>query len=221
MPDGVYRWSDWCGSPRPGIFGRFRRSGGLGQYERVKDGPPDDDAYERVTNPERFAPLHEAADALVARLESQYQVERTDGGPAAYEGVIRQVGLVPTVGAPLIIRWDDFPAVSVRYGSRHEESYPQCGCDACERHEQPDELIEDLERKIEAVVAGRFSESVVTDAGATGLNDADGPWLRFEFNFGDGRASGGTRLHEGDPLRNESGEVVWPPWPSRNPTADA
>jgi hypothetical protein len=76
--------------------------------------------------------LHEAADALVAWLESQYQVERTDGGPPAYEGVIRQVGLLPTVGAPLIIRWDDFPAVSVRYGGRHEESYPQCGCDACE-----------------------------------------------------------------------------------------
>ena len=122
--------------------------------------------------------MHEAADALVARLESQYQVQRTDGGPPAYEGVIRQVELVPPVGAPLIIRWDDFPAVSVRYGSRHEESYPQCGCDACEEHEQPDELIEDLEHKIEAVVAGRFSESVVTDAGATGLNDADESPLR-------------------------------------------
>jgi hypothetical protein len=195
--------------------------GGSGQYDVVNDGPPDADAYERVTNPERFAALHEAADALVARLESEYQVERTDGGPPAYEGVIRQVRLVPGVGAPLIIRWDDFPAVSVRYGRRHEESYPQCGCDACERHEQPNELIEDLERKIEAVVAGRFRESVVTDAGATGLHDADGPWLKFEFDFGDGRSSGGTRLHDGDPLRNEPGEVDWPPWPSLNATSDA
>lgn len=183
--------------------------------------PPDDDAYERVTNPQRFLPLHDAADGLVARLESRYQVERRDGGPPAYEGVIRQLELVPSVGAPLLIRWSDFPGVSVRFGSRHEESFPQCGCDACAEHEQPDELIEDLERKIEAVVAGRFSESVTTDGRSFGLNDADGPWLRFQFDFGDGRSSGGTRLREGDFLRNEPEEVAWPPWPSRNPIHDA
>jgi hypothetical protein len=178
----------------------------------VREQPPDD-AYERVTNPERFAPLHEAADALVARLESQYQVERSDGGPPAYAGVIRQVELVPTAGAPLIVRWDDFPAVSVRYGSRHEESYPQCGCDACEEHEQPDQLIEDLERRVQAVVAGRFNESVLCEDDAT--------WLKFEFNFGDGHASGGTRLSEGHLLWNRPGQVVWPPWPLRSPTDDA
>lgn len=175
--------------------------------------PPDDDAYERVTNPQRFLPLHEAADVLVAQLESRYEVDRRDGGPLAYEGVIRQVELVPAVGAPLIIRWDNFPAVSVRYGSRHDESYPQCGCDACEEHEQPDDLIEDLERKVEAVTAGRFRESVVSDA--------DGTWLKFEFSFEDGRASGGTRLSEEEPLRNQPGEFLWPPWPHRHPTAHA
>lgn len=42
-------------------------------------------------------------------------------------------------------------------------------------------------------MAGRYSQSGVTDAGATGLNDADGPWWNFEFNFGDDRSSGGTR----------------------------
>ncbi|MDQ1506921.1 MAG: hypothetical protein QOD57_4648 [Actinomycetota bacterium] len=73
------------------LFRKVSTLGGLGQYERVKDGPPDDGAYERVTNPERFAPLHEAADALIARLESQYQVERTDGGPT--QGVISAVRL--------------------------------------------------------------------------------------------------------------------------------
>lgn len=174
---------------------------------------PPDDAYERVTNPERFLPLHEAADLLVARLESRYDVDRRDGGPPPYEGVIRQVELVPTVGAPLVIRWDDFPAVSVRYGSHHDESYPQCGCDACAEHEQPDALIEDLERKIEAVTAGRFRESVVSDA--------DGTWVKFEFSFGDGRASGGNRLAEDDPLRNQPVDLLWPPWPLPNPPAHA
>jgi hypothetical protein len=175
--------------------------------------PPDDDAYERVTNPQRFLPLHEAADALVARLESRYEVERRDGGPPAYEGVIRQVELVPAIGAPILIGWDDFPAVSVRYGSRHDEGYPQCGCDACEEHEQPAGLIEDLERKVEAVTAGRFSESVGSDA--------DGTWSKFRFDFGDGWESGGTRLSDEDPLRNQPGEMLWPAWPLRSPTAHA
>lgn len=153
--------------------------------------PPDDPAYERVTNPERFLPLHAAADALVARLEAQYQVERRAGGPPPYEGVIRQVELIPAAGAPLAIYWDDFPAVSVRYGTVHREGYPQCGCDACEAVEQPGELVEEFEQKIEALVAGRFSERVV-----------HGTSLAIRFSFeGDGFSSGGSRIPDGHPRR--------------------
>jgi hypothetical protein len=170
--------------------------------------PPDDPAYERVTNPERFLPLHAAADALVARLEARYQVERRDGGPPAYEGVIRQVELIPAAGAPLAIRWDDFPAVNVVYGTVHHESYPQCGCDACEAIEQPDDLIEDLEQKVEALVAGRFSEQVVNDEGRT--------LLTFRFRFeGDGSSSGGTGIPDGHPRLDGPQTIDWPRWPPR------
>ena len=179
----------------------------------MRDGSlPPDDAYERVTNPERFRPVHLAADALVARLESEYRVERRAGDLPPHEGVIRQVELVPEVGATLLIRWDDFPGVSVRYGSLHEEGYPQCGCDACEDREQPANLIEDLERKIRAVVAGRFTETLVPAHLSTGL--------KFEFRFEDGLASGGDRIPEGHPRRNGPAEIVWPAWPRRNPPDD-
>lgn len=47
---------------------------GLGQYGLMRGTPPPEDAYGRVTNPERFRRVHDAADALVAPLESSYQV---------------------------------------------------------------------------------------------------------------------------------------------------
>jgi hypothetical protein len=45
------------------------------------EGPPPE-AYTRVTNPERFQPLHSFTEGLVARLEARFDVERTEGyGP--------------------------------------------------------------------------------------------------------------------------------------------
>ncbi len=41
------------------------------------EGPPDE-AYSRVTNPERFQPLHAAATELLDRLEREFAVERLD-----------------------------------------------------------------------------------------------------------------------------------------------
>jgi hypothetical protein len=125
-------------------------------------GAPPDDAYGRVTNPERFAPVHAAADALVARLRSAYEVECREGGDGAF-GVVRRVELVPLLGA---------------------------------------------QRTVAAVVAGRFSEAVVTDR--------DGTWSTFEFRFRDGGRSGKTRLEEGAP-RQHAGEIIWPAWPPRLP----
>ena len=51
------------------------------------EGPPPE-AYSRVTNPERFQPLHSFAEGLVARLEARFDVERTEGyGLDAEEGL--------------------------------------------------------------------------------------------------------------------------------------
>jgi hypothetical protein len=168
------------------------------------DRPPADDAYGRVTNPERFRPLHSAAKAIVARLESRYEVVRVDGGTA--EGEERRVQLVPAVGGSLTVSWTSFPGLMVRYGRWHDEAYPQCGCDACD--EDPDEELEDLERKVDALTTGRFTESV--------SSDEQGSWLGFSFAFDDGEESGRGLLSEGDPALGEPGEILWPAWPSRD-----
>jgi hypothetical protein len=42
------------------------------------EGPPRE-AYSRVTNPERFAPLHDVAAELLDRLELEFDAERTEG----------------------------------------------------------------------------------------------------------------------------------------------
>lgn len=141
----------------------------------------------------------------MARLEARYEVARVDPGDPPYERVTRQVALEPAVGAPLTIRWTNFPGVNVTYGRWHEEGYPQCGCDACD--ENPDDLIEDLEARIEAAVSGRFSESVSFGA--------DGWWLGFSFEFEDGRMSGRTLLPNGHPATLDSGDLAWPAWPCR------
>ena len=45
------------------------------------EGPPKE-AYSRVTNPERFQPLHDAATELLDRLEREFAVERLEGPDA-------------------------------------------------------------------------------------------------------------------------------------------
>ena len=42
------------------------------------EGPPEE-AYSRVTDPERFQPLHDAALELLDRLEREFAVERLEG----------------------------------------------------------------------------------------------------------------------------------------------
>jgi hypothetical protein len=40
---------------------------------------PPEEAYSRVTNPERFRPLHGSAERLLGRLEATFDVEREEG----------------------------------------------------------------------------------------------------------------------------------------------
>jgi hypothetical protein len=168
------------------------------------DSPPADDAYGRVTNPERFRPLHLAAETIAVRLESRYEVVRVESGAGEREE--RTVQLVPAVGASLTISWTSFPGVRVRYGRWHDEAYPQCGCDACD--EDPDQVIEELERKVHALTTGRFTESI--------SSDDQGSWLEFSFAFEAGKQSGRGLLSEGDPALADPGELLWPAWPSRD-----
>ena len=127
------------------------------------EGPPPE-AYERVTNPERFAPLHDIALDLLERLDREFDVTREEGyglDPLEREDLVRPtVRLKPTdpEAGPLTIRFSKFPGIGVRLGHWFAVSFPGCGCDACD--ETVEEGKEDLERLVDALTSGSFSQAI-------------------------------------------------------------
>ncbi len=188
------------------------------------EGPPDE-AYSRVTNPERFQPLQAAATELLDRLEREFAVDRLEGHDTddelGRESLARPpIRLVPhdPHAAPIMVAFTEFPGLHLRFGSWRTEPFPNCGCDACD--ETPDGLIEELNRMVEAVVSGGFRESIRV------------PWLlgngwresEFRFNHGHGGSSSSRgRVSRSRALEMTGGErhvtLEWKPWPRRNATA--
>ena len=89
------------------------------------EGPPEE-AYSRVTDPERFQPLHAAATELLDRLEREFAVERLEGHDADDElGRLRlarpPIRLVPQdpQAAPILVAFTDFPGLYLRFGLAH------------------------------------------------------------------------------------------------------
>ena len=80
------------------------------------------------------------------------------------------------------------------------------GIAACD--EDPDELMDDLESRIDALISGHFSESI--------SSDSEGRWLTFSFELKDGRTWGKALLREGHPARTENGDLTWPAWRPRD-----
>ena len=168
------------------------------------DDEPPDDAYNRVTNPERFAPVLTAARGLLHRLEATYEVsrevgDRSDFGQHATD-FTEVVRLVPAGdGGSLAVGFTDFPGVFVRVGHGLVEGYPSCGCDACD--EQADDLVDELEEFVDAFVNGGVTETLTRHA--------------YKHTIVH-RGSGWTRLDRGEwkeigPL----GTSTWPAWPVR------
>lgn len=159
------------------------------------------DTYGRVTDPDRYRVLHRAAGELLDRLAREFVVERVDDGDPDGDTVVR---LSPSVGdgAPLTVEFTAFPGLVVRFGRRHVDAYPRCGCDACD--EQPDDLVAELREQVEILVTGGFSESLVRGPEA---------WITHRFA---GR-SGGRRLVDGDEAATlgEADHWDWPPWTRR------
>ena len=128
------------------------------------EGPPTE-AYSRVTNPERFAPLHDVAMATLDRLESEYRVVREEdfGLDSRLErsrparATVRLLPDDPLAG-PLAIGFTSFPGLMVRLGRWFVEPIPTCGCDACD--ETAEEGHRRLESFIDDLVSGRVRESV-------------------------------------------------------------
>ncbi len=171
------------------------------------DDEPPEEAYSRVTNPERFAPVLTAARALLDRLEVTYHVrrevgDRSDFGPHApdFTEIVR---LVPAGdGGSLAVGFTDFPGAFVRIGHGLVEGYPSCGCDACD--EQADDLVDELEHFVDAFVNGGVSETLTRRT--------------YEHTIvrTDGEGSGWSRLQRDEwkeigPL----GTTMWPAWPIR------
>ncbi len=136
----------------------------MGRFNWGPDGPPDE-AYSRVTEPERFLALVGWTLELLSRIEAQYDVVREEGYGLDSE-LERMAVTQPTVrltpakdeAAPVSIAFTHYEhaAVHVRFGRFRVEPFPDCGCDACD--ETGEENFELLENMLAAVVAGQFKE---------------------------------------------------------------
>jgi hypothetical protein len=136
----------------------------MGRFNWGPDGPPEQ-AYSRVTEPERFAPLHPFALNLIDEFVRDYKVERLEYPEPSFKlaGKVRvarpPIVLMPddSAAAPIEIVFTDFPGLAVRFGRAYREYFPACGCDACD--ETADEQVEEFEWHMRQVIAGRFVEA--------------------------------------------------------------
>ncbi|MGV8911666.1 MAG: DUF6226 family protein [Rhodoglobus sp.] len=183
-------------------------------------GPPDD-TYSVVTHPERFAPLHTVADALINYLRETYEVDVNDSAEVAadllhppFHDVVRAVRIEPKDPscATLTFVLTAFPGVYLHAGLLADFHYPVCGCDACD--DTWDAQADDLERQVFAVVAGRYRESVERRQGS--------PWISYALTYPNGESGGGGTVADGIPLERvraatpilrtlPDGWAAWPP----------
>jgi hypothetical protein len=178
------------------------------------DPPPE--AYERVTNPERFGPLHERADRLIDSLEAEYDVIREEATDVDEE-LSRFTLVKPCVclrprrrdEAPLVFGWTSFPGLVVRLGRRDVNVYPVCGCDGC--NESAEDQGELLEEDVAEFVSSTYT--VIVKVRRVGKS-----WVRQQLVSPSG-ASGS----EGLVTRAEARAIIgdgpamasWKPWSRR------
>jgi hypothetical protein len=178
------------------------------------EGPPPE-AYSRVSEPQRFRPLHNVALRVLEQLEPAFTVERVEGYGLDSElegGELARpsVRLVPRdpKAAPLAIAFTTFPGLKVRIGRWYSDGFPSCGCDACA--ETADGEAARLTQMVDDVTAGRFCEAVwVPLEGDT--------WQESAFWSPCGRSSSRTavdRCHARQMLDGRNClRLEWRPWP--------
>jgi hypothetical protein len=187
------------------------------------DGPPDGppvEAYSRVTNPERFAPLHEIGLKLLHRLEFEFQVDRVEGyGLDPYLETRFSAVALPTVkltpqnidGAPVAISFSAFPGLHARFGRWSTRAFPACGCDACD--ETAEEEAKSLNWIITNIIEGRFKEEIwIPGSGSA--------WKRTEFWSPDGASESSNSALDRDEAhqltKEQPSTCQWAPWSKRN-----
>jgi hypothetical protein len=190
----------------------------MNEHRRGPEGPPLE-AYSRVTNSQRFAPLHNLATELLDRLELEFDVERAQGPGLDPELEERcdaahpSISLVPrAMGAtPITVIFTAFPGLYVRFGRWCTTAFPTCGCDACD--ETIEREAERFRSMIEDLIAGRFREAIVMPAGGAA-------WLEWEF--WQSAAVRSVQRSQLDAARaqelrggRDQGSYQWQPWPRR------
>ena len=173
------------------------------------EGPPPE-AYGRVTNPERFRPLHAAGRSLLATLEDQFVVARSSISASPEHPDATAVKLTPVdpAAAPLTMSFTAFPGLKIRIGTTVSMALPTCGCDACD--EDVEECLQHLTPWITALTTGSITERL----------SRRGPrsWWH-EVSTGSQGSTSGT-LVEGQHSKQlrkalPTGEQHWTPWPAR------
>ncbi|MDE0432347.1 MAG: DUF6226 family protein [Caldilineaceae bacterium] len=181
-----------------------------------------DPAYSRVTNPERFRPLHAAMLAIIDRLERDFEVERAEGF-GLDEKLERGLDLARTDviltprdadAPPIAVVFTAFPGLRLRLGRWYIEPFPGCGCDACD--ESAEGEIERLREMVDDAVAGRFREAVEIPL----LSLMDSGWVEASSWSPDGRrARRRSRVDRRRALGMSGGRrrltLNWKPWPRR------
>lgn len=168
---------------------------------------PDEEAYGRVTDPERYHAVVDAARVLIDDLISTYEIHPTAGDQGAdfpdFGGSAREViRLQPSEGAPLVFMFTHFPGVFIRAGQWCVEAFPACGCDACD--ESPVDVIDRLSDLVNAVVGGGYEEELT---GRTLSYTLAGAW---------GSSANEIRLQRGEWKQyGVRGAHQWPGWTER------
>lgn len=181
-------------------------------------GSPPEDTYSVDTHPERFAPLHTVAEALIAHLRETYDVEIVEGAETAadllhpaFHDVVRAVRIRPNdpACASLTLVFTTYPGIYMHAGLLHDFHYPVCGCDACDSNWQAE--ADELEQQVFATVSGNYRETI-----ERGLR----PWVEYAYTYPDGANSGRSRSHDlpaerlkaAKPILNDLPEG-WAAWP--------
>lgn len=213
-------------------FGTFNRpchrntrwthtSGWWERYERSPTAAEDslnttpDEAYGRVTDPQRFATLHTAAAGVVAALEVRFAVaivrsieQRTT--PSAGDVDVIRIAPNRADQAPLTITLTDFPGLRIAAGAWYTASLPSCGCDGCD--EDAASEVSKLMDHVDRVTSGQFSERI-TGSGA--------PRLEYSWETEGSKRSSSSSLTLADAERMRADPIQpptvgrWLPWSER------
>ncbi|WP_440709866.1 DUF6226 family protein [Herbiconiux sp. YIM B11900] len=191
------------------------------EYGNRWEGSPPEDTYSVDTHPERFAPFHTVADALIAYLRDSYDVSVEEGDDVVADlirvpshDVVRAVRLRPRdpACASLTVVMTAYPGIYLHAGVLHDFHFPVCGCDACDSTWQTE--ADRLEQQVFAVVTGHYRETLKRREGD--------PWAGYAFSYSNGASSGESREEGMSPERYAAAESAlrsatadWAAWPRR------